>query len=54
MHWYERERVFGDAALALVGADIEDFLQAMGRAIGAPWQAKHKARGGGRARDTKR
>jgi hypothetical protein len=32
VHWYERDRVFRDEAV----------LQAMGRAIGPPWQAKHK------------
>jgi hypothetical protein len=33
VYWYERERVLGDAAAA---------LNAMGRSIGPPWQAKHK------------
>jgi len=42
VHWYDRERVFRDAAAALGRKDIDDFLQAMGRAIGPPWQAKHK------------
>ena len=40
--WYERERVFRDAAAALEGKDVDAFLHAMGRAIGPPWQAKHK------------
>jgi hypothetical protein len=40
--WYDRERVFRDAAAALGGTDIDAFLHAMGRAIGPPWQAKHK------------
>jgi hypothetical protein len=40
--WYDRERVFHDAAAALGGHDIDVVLQAMGRAIGPPWQAKHK------------
>jgi len=40
--WYDRERVFTDAAAVLGLSDIDAFLQAMGRAIGAPWQAKHK------------
>jgi len=40
--WYDRDRVFGDAAAALRGNDLDSFLQAMGRAIGPPWQAKHK------------
>ena len=42
VHWYDRERVFRDAAVALGGEDIDAFLHAMGRAIGPPWQAKHK------------
>jgi len=42
VHWYERERVFRDAAVALGGEDIDAFLRAMGRSIGPPWQAKHK------------
>ena len=40
--WYERERVFRAAAAALGGADVEALLRAMGKAIGPPWQAKHK------------
>jgi hypothetical protein len=40
--WYERERVFRDAATALGRKDIDAFLQAMGRAVGPPWQAAHK------------
>ena len=42
VHWYERERVFGDASAALGSEDIDGFLRAMGRAIGPPWQANHK------------
>jgi hypothetical protein len=42
VHWYDRERVFRDAAAALGGDDIDAFLHAMGRSIGPPWQAKHK------------
>ena len=42
VHWYERESVFDAAARALKGADIEAFLQALGRSVGPPWQAKHK------------
>jgi hypothetical protein len=42
IHWYERERVFEDAAAALGRKDIDAFLQAMGQSIGPPWQAKHK------------
>ena len=42
VHWYDRERVFHDAASALGGEDIDEFLNAMGRSVGPPWQAKHK------------
>ena len=60
VHWYDRERVFRDAAAARGGEDIDAFLRAMGRSIGPPWQAKHKlaaaaalaARGHGTPRPT--
>jgi hypothetical protein len=42
VHWYDRERVFRDAAAVLGREDIGDLLHAMGRALGPPWQAKHK------------
>jgi len=42
VHWYDRERVFHHAAMALGRGDIDAVLHAMGRAIGPPWQAKHK------------
>jgi len=42
VHWYDRERVFGDAAAALGRADIDGDLRAMGRSIGPPWQADHR------------
>lgn len=42
VHWYDRERVFREAAAALSGRDVEGYLQRMGRSIGPPWQAKHK------------
>lgn len=42
VYWYDRERVFRDAATVLGCADINAFLMAMGRSIGPPWQAKHK------------
>lgn len=42
VHWYDRERVHGDAAAALECEDFDAFLHAMGRAAGPPWQAKHK------------
>lgn len=42
VHWYERERVFNDAAQALGGEDVDAFLGTLGRSVGPPWQAKHK------------
>jgi hypothetical protein len=42
VHWYDRERVFREAAAALGREDVGAFLSAMGRSIGPPWQAKHK------------
>jgi hypothetical protein len=42
VHWYDRESVFRDAAAALGGKDVDALLNAMGRSIGPPWQAKHK------------
>jgi hypothetical protein len=42
VHWYERERVFRDAAAVLGRDDIDAVLSMMGRSIGPPWQAKHK------------
>ena len=42
VRWYDRERVFRDAAAALGLEDVDAFLYAMGRSIGPPWQAKHK------------
>ena len=42
VHWYERERVFRDAATALGLDDVDAFLDQMGRSLGPPWQAKHK------------
>jgi hypothetical protein len=57
VHWYDRGRVFRDAAAASGREEIDAFLQAMGRAVGPPWQATHKlaaaaalAAGGDRAR----
>jgi hypothetical protein len=40
--WYQRETVSGEAAAALGGGDIDAVLEAMGRSIGPPWQARHK------------
>ncbi|NKB55033.1 MAG: hypothetical protein GKS00_01740 [Alphaproteobacteria bacterium] len=42
VYWYERERVFRDAATVLGCDDINALLLAMGRSIGPPWQARHK------------
>jgi hypothetical protein len=42
VYWYDRERVFSEAAASLGRKDIDAFLQAMGRSAGPPWQAKHK------------
>ncbi len=42
VYWYDRERVFGEAATMLGGEDIDAVLKAMGRTVGPPWQAKHK------------
>ena len=42
VHWYDRERVFREAAAALGREDIDAFLSALGRSSGPPWQAKHK------------
>ncbi len=40
--WYDRKRVFLDAATALDGEDLDALLSAMGRSVGPPWQARHK------------
>lgn len=42
VHWYDRDRVFHDAAAALGCEDIDAVLRAMGRSTGPPWQARHK------------
>jgi hypothetical protein len=42
VHWYDRDRVFREAAAVLGGEDVNAFLNAMGRSVGPPWQAKHK------------
>jgi len=42
VYWYDRERVFCDAATVLGCEDINALLLAMGQSIGPPWQAKHK------------
>ena len=42
VHWYDREQVFVQAAAALGGNDVDEFLAAMGKAAGRPWQARHK------------
>jgi hypothetical protein len=42
VYWYDRERVFRDAAAVLGRQDVDAFLRAMGRSMGPPWQAKHQ------------
>jgi hypothetical protein len=42
VNWYDRERVFRDAAAALGREDVDALLHAMGLSIGPPWQARHK------------
>jgi hypothetical protein len=42
VYWYDRERVFREAATALGRKEIDTFLRALGQAIGPPWQAGHK------------
>ena len=42
VHWYDRDRVFRDAAAVLGCEDVDAFLYAMGRSIGPPWQARHR------------
>lgn len=42
VQWYDRERVAREAAAVLGRDDISQFLSAMGRSIGPPWQARHK------------
>ncbi len=40
--WYDRDRVFEDAAAVLGCEDIDAVVLAMGRLVGPPWQARHK------------
>ncbi|HTV79886.1 MAG TPA: hypothetical protein VMF03_16660 [Steroidobacteraceae bacterium] len=42
VHWYERERIFEEAAAARGCDDIAPDLIAMGKAAGPPWTAHHK------------
>jgi len=42
VHWYDSKRVPRDAAAMLGCDDIDALLRDMGRAIGPPWQARHK------------
>jgi len=42
VHWYDRERVFREAAAVVGLEDIDALLYAMGRSVGPPWQSKHK------------
>ena len=42
VYWYDKKRVFADAATVLDSDDINGLLLAMGRSVGPPWQARHK------------
>jgi hypothetical protein len=42
VHWYDRERVFDEAADAISVKSLEAHLKVMGKAAGAPWRARHK------------
>jgi hypothetical protein len=42
VHWYQRDRVWRDAAAVLGREDVDAVLSAMGRSVGPPWQARHK------------
>jgi hypothetical protein len=42
VYWYHRERVRGEAAVALGRGDVDALLAAMGKAIGPPWRAEHR------------
>ena len=42
VRWYDRDRVFRDAAAVLGRDSVDDILAAMGRSVGPPWQARHK------------
>jgi len=42
VQWYDRDRVFREAALALGRNDINALLREVGRTIGPPWQAAHR------------
>ena len=42
VRWYDRERVFHDAAFAIGGKDVDALLRAIGLSIGPPWRAKEK------------
>lgn len=42
VHWYDRERVFREAAKARGDQKLEASIDAMAKTLGPPWQAKHK------------
>jgi len=42
VHWYDSDDVFQRAAKVLGKKDIDAHLQALGKTLGSPWQAKHK------------
>ena len=42
VYWYDRDRVWPDAATALGHDSIDAVVAAMGRSAGPPWQASHR------------
>ena len=42
VHWYDRERVWNDAAAAIRGKDVNALLRELGRSLGPPWQTPHR------------
>ena len=42
VHWYDREKMFAEAARHFGVEDINHMLKEMGRLAGPPWQARHK------------
>lgn len=42
VHWYDKNKIFDEAAQKLNTPDIAATLKEMGKTFGPPWQAKHK------------
>jgi hypothetical protein len=42
VEWYDRDRIYEEAASRLGITDVDPLLRDMGRRIGPPWHAKHK------------